>query len=277
MALELRDMSGTFGVEVTGIDLAKGVSSNEASLLQAALRERLVMVIKNQSLSPKQYVEGIRVFGDPMHQHLAKLLMEEQPEIAVLDSRVANSRADDGKIMPIGSKDWHTDHTNHAKPPKMTVLYAVKLPKEGGDTGFANMQAAFAGLEKDEQSHLLSLTTVNVLEQNLSYVDDKTRQSLPPQKHPFIRTHPETGKKAIYVHPGKLAYFEGMSPSESKNLLNSLLDRVLKPEITYRHKWSMGDSVIWGNRATLHVAHTDYDPNEGRILHRICLEGDVPA
>ena len=270
-------MSGTFGVEVTGIDLAKGVSSNEASSLQAALRDRLVMVIKNQSLSPKQYVEGIKVFGDPIHQHLAKLLMEEHPEIAVLDSRVANSRADDGKIMPIGSKDWHTDHTNHAKPPKMTVLYAVKLPKEGGDTGFANMQAAFAGLEKDEQSHLLSLTTVNVLEQNLSYVDDKTRQSLPPQKHPFIRTHPETGKKAIYVHPGKLAYFEGMSPSESKNLLNSLLDRVLKPEITYRHKWSMGDLVIWDNRATLHVAHTDYDPNEGRILHRICLEGDVPA
>ena len=77
--------------------------------------------------------------------------------------------------------------------------------------------------------------------------------------------------------PGKLAHFEGMSPSESKALLNSLLDRVLKPDITYRHKWSMGDLVIWDNRATLHVAHTDYDPSEGRILHRICLEGDVPA
>ena len=111
----------------------------------------------------------------------------------------------------------------------------------------------------------------------MSYVDDKTRQSLTPQKHPFIRTHPETGKKAIYVHPGKLAHFEGMSSAESKALLNSLLDRVLKPEITYRHKWSMGDLVIWDNRATLHVAHTDYDPNEGRILHRICVEGDVPA
>ena len=277
MALELRKMSGTFGVEVTGIDLAEGVSANEASLLQAALRDRLVMVIKNQNLSPKQYVDGIKVFGEPMHQHLAKLLMDEHPEIAVLDSRVANSKSADGKIMPIGSKDWHTDHTNHAKPPKMTVLYAVKLPKEGGDTGFANMQAAFSGLEEVEQSHLLSLKTVNVLEQNLSYVDDKTRQSLPPQKHPFIRTHPETGKKAIYVHPGKLAHFEGMSPSESKALLNSLLDRVLKPHITYRHKWSMGDLVIWDNRATLHVAHTDYDPSEGRILHRICLEGDVPA
>ena len=196
----------------------------------------------------------------------------------MLDSRVANSKSEDGKIMPIGSKDWHTDHTNHAKPPKMTVLYAVKLPKEGRRYRLCQYAGLlFSGLEKDEQSHLLSLTTVNVLEQNLSYVDDKTRQSLPPQKHPFIRTHPETGKKAIYVHPGKLAHFESMSPSESKALLNSLLDRVLKPEITYRHKWSMGDLVIWDNRATLHVAHTDYDPNEGRILHRICLEGDVPA
>ena len=204
MALELRDMSGTFGVEVTGINLAKGVRSNEASLLQAALRDRLVMVIKNQSLSPKQYVEGIKVFGDPMRQHLAKLLMGEHPEIAVLDSRVANSRANDGKIMPIGSKDWHTDHTNHAKPPKMTVLYAVKLPKEGGDTGFANMQAAFAGLEKDEQSHLLSLTTVNVLEQNLSYVDDK-RGSL--YRHKSTRSLERTQKlvKRPYMFiPGSL-------------------------------------------------------------------------
>ena len=91
MALELGDMSGTLGVVVTGIDLADGVSSKEASLLQAALRDRLVMVIKNQNLSPKQYVDGIKVFGDPMHQHLAKLLMDEHPEIAVLDSRVANS------------------------------------------------------------------------------------------------------------------------------------------------------------------------------------------
>ena len=277
MALELRDMSGTFGVEVTGIDLAKGVSSNEASLLQAALRDRLVMVIKNQSLSPQQYVQGIKIFGDPMHQHLAKLLMDEHPEIAVLDSRVANSKREDGKIMPIGSKDWHTDHTNHAKPPKMTALYAVKLPEKGGDTGFADMHTACEGLPTEEQSHLLSLRTVNVLEKDLSYVDERTRQSLPPQTHPFIRTHPETGRKAIYVHPGKLAYFEGMSPSDSKTLLDSLLNRVLQPKVTYRHKWSMGDLVIWDNRATLHVAHTDYDPNEGRILHRICLEGDIPV
>jgi len=277
MALELQNIAGTIGVEARGIDLSTGVDANQAELLQSALRERLVMVIKNQTLSPKQYVEGIKVFGDPMHQHLAKLLMEEHPEIAVLDSRVANSKSEDGKIMPIGSKDWHTDHTNHAKPPKMTVLYAVKLPKKGGDTGFADMQTAFEGLSVEEQRHLLSLRTVNVLEQNLSYVDDKTRKALPPQIHPFIRTHPETGRKAIYVHPGKLAYFEGMSPSDSRNLLDSLLDRVLKPAVTYRHKWSNGDLVIWDNRATLHVAHTDYDPNEGRILHRICLEGDTPT
>ena len=148
MALKLCDMSGTLGVEVTGIDLAEGVSSKEASLLQAALRDRLVMVIKNQNFSPKQYVEGIKVFGDPMHQHLAKLLMDEHPEIAVLDSRVANSKSEDGKIMPIGSKDWHTDHTNHAKPPKMTVLYAVKLPKEGGDTGLPICRMLFLDLKK---------------------------------------------------------------------------------------------------------------------------------
>jgi taurine dioxygenase len=277
MALQFTNLESSFGVAVTGADLAAPVSASDVEKLQNALRDRLVMVIKNQCLTPAQYVKGMRIFGDPMHQHLSKLLMPDQPEIAVLDSRIANTKRDDGKIMPIGSRDWHTDHTNHAKPPKMTALYAIKLPSAGGDTGFADMQTAYAGLDADEQIMLAGLRTVNTLEQDLSYVSDQTRNALKPQTHPFIRTHPETGKKAIYVHPGKLACFEGWDAKRSKDLLNDLLDRVLTPGVTYRHKWQLGDLVIWDNRALLHVAHTDYDPTEGRILHRVCLEGDVPV
>ncbi len=276
MSLVLSNLEASFGVSVSGIDLAAPVSADDVSAMQEALRDRLVMVIRDQHLTPSEYVAAMKLFGVPMHQHLSKLLMPEQPEIAVLDSRIANTKREDGKIMPIGSRDWHTDHTNHEKPPKMTALYAIRLPSQGGDTGFADMQKAYDGLDESEQTWLDALRTVNTLEQDLSYVSDQTRTTLKPQTHPLIRTHPETGKKAIYVHPGKLANFEGWTAEDSKTYLNDLLDRVLTPAVTYRHKWQKGDLVIWDNRALLHVAHTDYDPNEGRILHRICLEGDVP-
>lgn len=277
MSLQLNALAGSFGVEAVGVDLAASISEADADALRAALRDRLVMVIRDQTLNPAEYVQGMKVFGDPMRQHLTKLLIPEHPEIAVLDSRIANTKRTDGKVMPIGSRDWHTDHTNHPRPPKMTVLYAVKLPAKGGDTGFANMQAAFAGLGPDEQAELAKLKTLNSIEQDTGYVDDATRAAhTAPQSHPFIRTHPETGNKAIYVHPGKLARFEGWEPDASKAFVNGLLERVLTPDVTYRHQWRSGDLVIWDNRALLHVAHTDYDPAEGRILHRLCLEGDVP-
>lgn len=277
MSVILTPLTGAFGVEATGVDLAGDISDADAEAMRDALRDRLVMVIRDQKMSPAQYVESMKVFGVPMRQHLSKLLMPDYPEIAVLDSRIANTKRDDGKIMPIGSRDWHTDHTNHQQPPKMTVLYAVRLPAKGGDTGFANMQAAFASLDADEQADLEKMKTVNSIEQDVGYVDDKARSEFgAPQIHPFIRTHPETGRKAIYVHPGKLARFEGWEPDASRAFVNGLLDRVLTPDVTYRHQWRPGDLVLWDNRALLHVAHTDYDPSEGRILHRMCLEGDVP-
>jgi len=277
MPVNLAPLSETFGMEATGVDLSAPVADADADALRDALRERLVLVIRDQNLTRPQYVNAMRLFGDPMRQHLSKLLDPGHPEIAVLDSRIANTTRDDGKIMPIGSRDWHTDHTNHERPPKMTALYAVKLPTRGGDTGFANMQAAFAGLDRDEREKLEALKTVNVIEQDISYVDANARTEFgAPQVHPFIRTHPETGRKAIYVHPGKLAHFEGREAAESKAMLDDLLARVLTPDITYRHQWRPGDLVIWDNRALLHVAHTDYDPAEGRILHRVCLQGGVP-
>ena len=277
MSVMRNPLSASFGVEALGVDLSGDVSETDAAALRDALKEGLVMVVRDQNLSPASYIEAMRIFGTPMRQHLSKLLMPEHPEIAVLDSRIANTKRADGKVMPIGSRDWHTDHTNHPRPPKMTVLYAVKLPAQGGDTGFANMQAAYAALDAAAQAELDALKTVNSIEQDVGYVDDKARQEFgAPQVHPFIRTHPETGRKAIYVHPGKLARFEGWDPEASKTFVNDLLGRVLTPEVTYRHKWRPGDLVIWDNRALLHVAHTDYDPAEGRILHRLCLEGDVP-
>lgn len=277
MSVTLNPLSSTFGVEVVGVDLAGPVAAEDLSAMQTALTDRLVMVVRNQNLTPEQYLDAARLFGDLMPQHLTKILMPEHPEIAVLDSRQSDKDTK-GKAIPTGSRNWHTDHTNHARPPKITMLYAVKLPSKGGDTSFANMQAAYAGLPAAEQEKLAPLITVNVIEQDTGNVGDDARQALTkaPQRHPLIRTHPETGKKAIYVHPGKTERIDGMEPEDSRAFVQDLLARAIQPDMTYRHTWQPGDLVLWDNRATLHIAHRDYDASEGRIMHRVILEGDVP-
>lgn len=277
MSISLNPLSSALGVEATGIDLTAPIAAADLSAMQDALRENLVMVVRDQKLNPEQFMDAARLFGDLMAQHLTKILMPEHPEIVVLDSRQSDKNRE-GQAIPTGSRAWHTDHTNHARPPKMTMLYAVKLPSKGGDTSFANMQAAYEGLPAEERNKLDPMITVNVIEQDTGNVGDDARQALSkaPQRHPLIRTHPETGKKAIYVHPGKTERIDGMTPDDSRAFIQDLLARAITPDVTYRHKWQPGDLLLWDNRATLHIAHRDYDASEGRIMHRVILEGDVP-
>lgn len=275
MTLTLSPLSDALGVEATGIDLTQPVSPDDATAMERALDEHLVMVVRDQKFEPSQYLAAMRLFGEIMPQHLTSMLMKDHPEIAVLDSQKTRA-GPDGAVIPVGAREWHTDHTNHKRPPKYTALYAVKLPKSGGDTGFANMQLAYNALPDVLKADLAKHTVVTKIEDH-SYVSDADRAKYGvPQTHPLIRTHPATGRKSLYFHPGKVRQLEGMEPEESLDFLNDLLDDAIKPDITYRHKWRQGDLVIWDNRAILHVAHRDYDPAEGRIVQRILVQGEVP-
>lgn len=275
MTLTLTPLTDAIGVEVTGIDLAGPVSKEDVATLVAALDEHLVMVVRDQRFTPEQYLKAVRLFGDTMHQHITDLLMKDHPEIAVLNS-TETKVAPDGVFAPIGSRAWHTDHTNHERPPKYTTLYAIKLPKSGGDTGFANMQRAYAHLPADERTALARHTVVTKIEDR-DYISAEDRAKYgKPITHPLIRTHPATGRKALYFHPGKVRNLEGMGEKESLDFLDGLLKRTVTPEVTYRHKWRVGDLTIFDNRAVLHIAHRDYDPAEGRIMHRVLIEGEKP-
>ncbi|MBT5107504.1 MAG: TauD/TfdA family dioxygenase [Rhodospirillaceae bacterium] len=276
MTVSISPISDALGAEATGIDLTQPITDADKDALRQAVLDNLVLVIRDQHLNPEQYLAAVRLFGDTMPQHLTHLLMKEHPEIAVLDSR--DSGADtDGTIFPTGSRDWHTDHTNHAKPPKLTALYAITLPKSGGgDTGFANMQKAFDNLPPSRKCELDGLQTINKIEDKpyVSAADKEKYGAL--QSHPLIRTHPETGRKAIYIHPGKVAKIDGMTAAESHEFVDELMDQVIQPDVTYRHEWRPGDLVIWDNRAIVHLAHRDYDHTEGRIMQRVLVKGDAP-
>jgi taurine dioxygenase len=274
MAVTLMPLSEPLGVEVTGIDLSQPLDPEARQGLEDALIENMVMVVRDQDLSPAGLETAVGHFGPLMQQHLTSLLMEGHPKIVVLDSAKTKVGAD-GKFVPIGARDWHTDHAHQERPPNYSALYAVRLPPKGGDTGFANMQMGYARLGPDKRAELARHVVVTKIDDRYSTAKDRAAHR-EARTHPLIRTHPVTGRQAIFFHPGMVDHLEGMCAEASRTYLEELLEEVIAPEITYRHEWRSGDLVIMDNRGMMHIAHRDYDPMFGRILHRVLVEGEVP-
>ena len=281
MAMKIAPLSDALGAEVTGIDLRKPVSAADQVAMDDAFAEHLVLVVRDQDLTPAEYVAATKLFGEPTHQYFSDMIMEGQPEIIVLDSR-------DAPILPngeprlVGSGAWHTDHTNHEGPPKCTSLYAMVLPDEGGDTGIVNMRAGYAALPDEIKTRINDMQTLNVIEGSAS---PRPTSKLPTENkgkvdkgmlQPLVRSHPDCGDDALYFHPVKTEHVVGMSPEDSQVLLNELLNLTVKDEFIYRHKWRLGDMLIWDNRCSLHQAYQDYDLSQERLLHRVILKGERP-
>jgi len=173
---------------------------------------------------------------------------------------------------------WHCDHTNHECPPKATVLYARTLPKKGGDTCVASMYRGLDALPADLRARLDDMVSVNSLEPDTpTYSSDDRAKYTGGVRHPMVRTHPETGRKALFFHLTKSQAIDGMADEEVRPFLEDLLDRSVQPEWAYCHKWTLGDLLILDNRCTMHRADPDYDQTEERLLWRIILEGDRPV
>src|SRR5438552_1592429 len=151
---------------------------------------------------------------------------------------------------------WHTDHTNRECPPLATILYGIEIPSAGGATSVANMRAAFAALPEDEQRRLERLRTINSLDSGKTDTRSEDREKYSaPIAHPMVRTHPVHGSKAVYFHITKTLYIDGMTPEASRAYLSDLLERMIRPEIVYQHRWRKGDVLVIDNRATMHRAH----------------------
>ncbi|MCP5151973.1 MAG: TauD/TfdA family dioxygenase [Ectothiorhodospiraceae bacterium] len=274
--MEIRRLGDALGAEVIGVDLARPIDAALARRLNDALLEHIVLVLRDQRLTPGQYVEAMRTFGRPAPQNHTEQLMDGHPEIWILDSRRGGLRKD-GERNVYGANAWHTDHTNQQRPPKITALLAIRLPPSGGDTLFANAYAMLEGLSAQTRQRIEGRRTVNGADRHLELREDNRHAFAAPAIHPLVRTHPETGRRAIYCHPLKMQHIEGMSPQESFELVDRLLEEAITPAVTYRHRWSPGDLVMFDNRACLHRAVRDYDPDVGRVMHRIIVEGDAPG
>jgi len=283
MTIEVRNVAGGFAGEVLGADLAR---EEDFGPVHQAFLDHGVIAVRDQRLSPEAQIAFSRRFGPLMGRRPSasdKVLMPGFPEITLL-----SNRKEDGRY--IGNADagryWHSDMSFEENPNLGTMVYAVEIPAEGGDTLFADLELAYTTLPDVLKRRIEGRRAAHTFAKHYReiMVKGSTRPPLTPEQlaalkevwHPIVRTHPETGRKALFVNPGHTTRVEGMDEAKSDALLQELFAHSLRPEHVYRHKWRIGDAVVWDNRRVMHQAET-YDMSRyTRHMHRTCIHGDHP-
>jgi taurine dioxygenase len=279
MANTITALSRHTGAEVCGIDLTQPVDEPLCARLNRAFIDHGVLVIRGQRLSPRQMVTAVQLFGEIFHQHNTRFALADCPQIHYISNQ---DKFPDGRRY-IPGEGWHTDHSNDVRPPKATVLHAVTLPDHGGDTEYANMAAAFEALPDPTKQRLEGLQAVHVYQSShsarkLMSLSEANRERVPDAViHPLVRTHPETGRRSIYINPIRIEGILGLDHKEALPLLDEVLAHATQPCFVYRHQWRPGDLVMWDNRCLLHKANADYDMAQVRYLYRVMLQGTVPV
>jgi len=270
--LKVRRLAGALGAEIEAVDLAARLSPDAVAEIRRALLEHQVIFFHDQPLTPAQFMAFARHMGRPIEYPFVKGI-EGFPEIIEV-KKLEHERQNFGGI-------WHSDTAYLAEPPMGSMLLAREVPPHGGDTEFASQYAAYEALSEGMRRLLDDLKAVNAS----SKADaTRTREDLTRQKeivaeyvaeHPVVRTHPETGRKALYVNIGHTVRFSGMTEEESAPLLAFLFRHQVRPEFTCRFQWRAGSLAFWDNRCTQHNPVNDYHGHR-RVMHRITLAGDRP-
>jgi taurine dioxygenase len=276
MSLHITPISAALGAQISGVDLSRDLTAEQRNAIEQALLTYQVLFFRDQPLTPRQQARFAANFGD-LHVHPIYPNVAEQPEVMVLDTALTDVR--DNAI-------WHTDVTFLPTPAMGAVLSAKQLPAFGGDTLWASGIAAFEALSSPLQNLLDGLTATHdftrsfPLERFGSTAEDlarweETRRKNPPLSHPVIRTHPVSGRKALFVNDGFTTRINELEPAESEAILKLLFAHATRPEFTIRWRWQENDVAMWDNRVTQHYAVDDYRPQR-RVMHRATILGDVP-
>jgi alpha-ketoglutarate-dependent 2,4-dichlorophenoxyacetate dioxygenase len=268
------------GVEIVGADLSRPLPQDFIELIRQALLDHQIVVVREQTLTKEQQHDFTLNFGE-IEDHVAR---HQDVRYSIVHSVTNLDR--DGKptdaLETRGNYFWHTDKSYHAVPSLMTILHAVELPPVGGDTQFANMVLAYQALAEPMKARLAGLRGIHSWElsrlaSGSKPASEAEKRERPAVSHPIVRTHPETGEKALYIGTHAAGGIEGMDEAEGKALLAELQAHATQPQFIYTHHWRPGDLVMWDNRALLHRAVANYEMgHHRRVLHRTVVRGTVP-
>jgi taurine dioxygenase len=283
--LDVTPLSGTIGAVLRGIDLRDLDDATVAAIRRVWL-ERKVIFFPGQHLDPESHQAFAARFGEPTEGHPIIPGLADFPNVFEIDyTKARNIYANYGDVATRRQGlDWHTDVTFVKRPPLGSILRAVEIPAAGGDTLFSDQRAAFEELSSALQEFLLGLTAVHdgrgqfaaALDQRgEGRWEGETVVALEPVVHPVVRTHPETGGRALFVNPGFTSHIVELERSESDALLAFLYRHAVRPEFTVRYHWSAGDVGFWDNRTTQHSVVGDFG-SARRVIQRVTLRGDEP-
>jgi taurine dioxygenase len=275
LRIRVEALSPALGAEVSGVDLAKPLGDDTIAEIRQAFLAHLVIFFRDQNLTPDQYLRFACTMGAPSEYPLIRG-MDGYPEITEVIKK-EDERVNFGGI-------WHSDTTYLQCPPMGTMLYAREIPPLGGDTLFANMNMAYESLSAGMRRLLDGLSAVNSADKDNAAATRADRRRERPRdadatvtvaEHPVVRTHPETGRKALYVNPGHTLRIAGFSEAESAPILDYLYRQQTRPEFSCRFRWRRDSLAFWDNRAAQHYPLNDYHGYR-RALQRITLAGDRP-
>ena len=271
--IEVRPIAGALGAEIHGVDIARRLDGEVVSEIRQAFLDHLVIFFRSQTLTPERQLAFAQQFGEPMEYPQLKGL----PECPLITPvvKLEHERVNFGGV-------WHSDTAYLEQPPMGSMLYALEIPPYGGDTLFANQYLAYETLSEGLKKTLAGLVGINTsTKADASKTrEDRLREAGAEMKvlvgeHPVVRTHPETGRKALYVNVGHTTGFKGWTEGESRPLLDHLFAHQVRPEFTCRFRWEAGSLAFWDNRCAQHNPVNDYHGFR-RVMHRVTLAGDRP-
>ena len=264
--ISIKRVTGSIGAEVRGVDLKQPLDDTTFATIHQAFLDHCMLVFRGQFLDPAAQMTFAQRWGEVLDApYLKPIEMPGHPGMLVVPNL--------GKERSYTTEVWHTDLSFMPTPPALTMLMAQVLPEAGGDTMFASQYRAYETLSEGMKRILEGLRGVHgggKLAGLFGIAD-----TAPRQRHPIVRTHPESGRKALYVNPLYTQSVEGLTEAESRGLLHFLFQHICRPDFIYRHQWTQGDVVMWDNRCALHYAVHDHG-EAPRVMHRTVVSGDIP-
>lgn len=274
--IQTRTLSPNIGAEILGVDLSKTIDAATAEAIREAWHAHNIVLFRGQNISEEDQVNFARLFGElgqVINKHAG--VSKHHPGVMFISNIKENGQLIGA--LPDGEMMFHSDQCYIESPSAATMLYAMEVPSRGGDTLFANMYSAYDAVPPDLKARIEGKKAMNVYDYaNVPTQRGVTSTEAPRFAHPVVRTHPATGRKALYVNRLMTEYILDMDRAESDSILARLFDIAENPAWVYEHKWKVGDLLMWDNRCTLH-ARSDFDASERRLMRRSVVLGQKPV
>jgi taurine dioxygenase len=270
----VRQLSPALGAEILGVDLRDPIDDARKLQLLDTWHRHLVILLRDQMLDEDAQVRFAETFGSPSRITSGRTFSAKHPSVML----ISNIRRDGKPIgaLPDGEMHFHTDQCHQEVPAKATILYAIEIPSTGGNTLFSNAYTAYETLPAEIKHRIAGRRALNAYDKDSTLRTARYDNAGSSCWHPVVRTHPATGRKALYVNRLMTREIEGLPRDESDAILQKLFDHQEQRKFVYEHVWRPGDILMWDNRCTLH-ARTDFSAGERRLLRRVTILGEKPS